>query len=112
MALTPPADALLVDEASVKTAQNDRPTAFSNHRAAGRLTHLVAPSFGFAAALLACSERSGGLSDGVNIPRMAEPLLEGLDPARSLLLFVWERDLIYSCGPGGGRAQLSKYGNS
>jgi len=28
-----------------------------------------------------------GLSDGISIPRMIKPLLEGLDPARSPLLF-------------------------
>jgi hypothetical protein len=31
-----------------------------------------------------------GLSDGVSIPRMIKPLLEGFDPARSLLLFYVE----------------------
>ena len=43
---------------------------------------------------------------------MAKPLLEGLDAARRLLLFVWERDLRLLVRPGGGRARSSNYGNS
>jgi hypothetical protein len=50
-----------------------------------------------------------GLSDGMSLPRMIGPLLEGFDPARSPLLFL--SGILASCAVRDGSAQLSKSSN-
>lgn len=61
----------------------------------------------------ASSERSTrpreGLSDAVSVPRTIKPLLEGFDPARRPLLFLWNFGLVRLLETG--RAQVSKSGN-